>query len=610
MPTYNRTLLAVPLLAPMALAVSSCFASELKLDTRIERIVVTANRIEQPADEVMAQTTIISRTEIANAGAATLMELLQRSAGVEIRPLGGPGQPAGVFIRGANAGHTLVLVDGQRVSSSTSGSTAFENLSLDLIERIEVIKGPLSGLYGSDAIGGVVQIFTRDSKVPRLTGDVGFGSHGQRTFNAGFTAVEGNTALSLNAGHNEVNAPSATNPAAGTFTYNPDRDPYSNTNVVLKLSHTLWQQETLSFSVWQSKGKTHFDDGPGDNAVNTQTLTGVNFGSENHFAPWWKSKLLVGRTIDDSRIDSQFPGSFKTTQNQFSWQNEFASPVGKWLLGTERREETVSGTTDYDRRRRTTNSLFAGVSETLGDTRFAGNIRRDSEEQFGRNISGGASYGIQLAKDELIYISTGKAFHAPSFNDLYYPGFSNPNLKPERSRAYEYGWRLSKADYRFDLAIFENTISDLVVFDFATLKPQNVANARIRGWEASGDTTLWGINARASVTAQQPENRDTGKVLQSRARQFGSILLSKPLGNWFVSTGLVANGVRYDSADQSPLTRMNGYVLWNANLRYRIDKVWRIELIATNLADRHYQLAQGYNPLGRSIVLNLRAAAF
>ncbi len=611
---------------PLALAVTSTFAQELKLDTRLDRIVVTATRTEQPADEVMAQTTIINRTEIATAGAATLAEILQRSAGVEIRPLGGPGQPTGVFIRGANSSHTLVLVDGQRVSSSTSGSTAFENIPLDLIERIEVIKGPMSGLYGSDAIGGVVQIFTRNSKVPRLTGDVSIGSHGQSSLNAGFTAVEDKTTLDFNFGYDQVRNVSATNPAAGIYTYNPDRDPYRNTNVALKLSHTLWQQETLSFSAWQSSGRTHYDDGPGADAINKQTLSGFSFGSVNHFTPWWKSKLLLGRTVDDSVLDGNFPGTFKTTQNQYSWQNELATPVGKWLLGAERREETVASDTLYAHNKRTTDSVFAGVTETLGDTRFSGNIRRDQEQQYGSNTTGGASYGYQLSKDELIYVSVGTSFHAPTFNDLYYPTFpsddpahplpyrnANPDVKPERSRSYEYGWRVSKADYRFDLVLFENNINDLIQLvqvDEHSSIPENVAHARIRGWEFSGGTTIFGVRAHGSVTAQQPENQDTGAQLRARAKHFGSLSLSKPLGNWFVSTGLVANGSRYDSANQSPTSRMSGYTLWNANIRYRIDKVWRVELAATNLTDRRYELAQGYNPLGRSFVVTVRGAAF
>ena len=561
----------------------------------------------------MAQAVIINRDDIESAGVTTLTELLQRKAGLEIRATGGPGQPSSVFIRGGNGAHTLVLVNGLRVASSTSGATAFEHVPLDLIERIEIVKGPLSGLYGSDAIGGVVQIFTRNADKPRLTASIGFGSESTKAFNAGFSVTEGNTALTLDAGYLDSKPKSATNAAAGSFTYHPDRDPYQNSHALVKLTQTLWQGETIGFTAWQSRGKADFDAGPKDLASNKQTLSGVQITSENNFAANWKSRLILGQTSDLSVIASSFPGRFKTDQNQTSWFNEFATANGNMSAGIEWRGEKLASDTNYDAKKRDTTSVFGGYLERLGPAQFEFTLRRDEEQQFGRRTTGSASYGINFMPGLSVYLRGGRAFRAPSFNDLYYPGFSNPALKPERSDQAEAGvkWRnMGTQKHRIELAYFENRIDDLIVFDTATFLPQNLARARIRGWEAQAETSFFGVLIKAALTVQRPEDRKTLDQLRSRAKRFGSINAARNFGSWNVSGDIVASGARFDSSNEAPATRMGGYTVIHAALRYRINKTWRVEVIGQNLADKKYELAQGYNTPSRSVFLNLRAIAF
>jgi vitamin B12 transporter len=575
----------------------------------LDNISVTATRTPIPDNETLAQTATITRRDIEASAAGTLTELLQRKAGVEIRANGGAGQSSGVFIRGASAQQTLVLIDGQRVGSSTAGSTAFENISLDMIERIEVVKGPLSGLYGSDAIGGVVQIFTRGYNQPRLTAEAGAGSNSTLAFNGGFSTTEKDTSFTINAGYREAKPRSATNPAAGAFTYNPDRDPYRNTHFLAKISQKLWQGEALSATVWQSQGRTNYDAGPIDNASNRQTLSGAQLLSENNFADFWKSTLRLGQTSDKVDIRSQFPDTFRTRQNQISWQNQFNTPVGAWLAGYERRDERVSAGTAFDKTKRVTDSFFLAVTESIDLQRLSASVRRDRENQFGSRSTGSISYGIQVWPDQLVYGSYGEAFRAPSFNDLYYPGFSNPLLKPEKSKNGEYGWRVTQKDFRFNLALFENRISDLIAYDFTANKPLNVKRARIRGGEASVEFPYFGINWRASVTGQRPEDADTEKQLRSRAKVFGSIAANKTFGDWDFSTDVTGSGARFDSDIEAPANKMAGYLLLNASVRYRIDKMWTLELSTQNLTDKKYELARGYNTTGRSLFLNVKAVA-
>lgn len=610
-----------PVLSAAALAIAALpllpFSSALhaqaqgaRPDAALANVLVTATRMPLAEDATLAQTTVITRRDIEAAGSSTLVELLQRAAGVEIRSTGGAGQPAGVFIRGASAQQTLVLVDGLRLSSATAGGAAFENIALDLIERIEVVKGPMSGLYGSDAIGGVVQIFTRGYSKPRLTAELGIGSNSTLAFNTGFSTIEGNTSLTLNAGYREVSARSASNVNAGSFTYNPDRDPYDNTHVLMKVAHTLWQGEVLSVSAWQSVGHTKFDDGPTGDPSNKQTLSGVQLASENNFASFWKSNLRFGQTTDNSVVSSSSPAKFKTTQNQLVWQNQFTTPVGAWLLGYEWLDQRVASSTEYDKSKRNTQSFFASVNETIDQQRLSASVRRDREDQFGSRTTGSISYGIQLQTDELVYASYGEAFRAPSFNDLYYPGFSNPALRPEKSRSVEYGWRVTKPEYRLNLAIFDNQIDDLIAYDFKTNAPQNILRAHIKGLELSTDFAWAGFNWRGAVTAQRPEDGETHKQLRSRAKQFGSIAVSKTWSKWDFAVDVSGNGKRFDSGSEAVSSKLAGYTLLGGSVRYRIDKTWTLELSGQNLTGHNYELARGYNTPGRNVFFNVKAVAF
>ena len=580
---------------------------------QVEQLIITAARTPQLLVDTLATTSVISREEIDAAGNATLAELLQRKAGVEIRATGGAGQPAGVFMRGANSQHTLLLVDGLRLGSATSGSPAFENVALDMIERIEIVKGPLSSLYGSDAIGGVVQIFTRKSERSRLQANIGFGTDSAYAFNAGFTAVEGNTSVTLNAGHRQVRARSATNADAGSFTFDPDRDPYKNSNVSFDISHTLWQGETISLKAWQSRGAVHFDNGPGDDARNRQTLSGIAVSSVNQITTDWTSRLNIGRTTDDSRVTSSFPGTFKTEQNQAVWINEFKSVRGSTSAGVEWREERVTSSTNYNQRKRKTGSLFAGYLERFGESneqQLDFSIRRDEEDQFGKRNTGSIAYGLRLSPAVLLYARRGRAFRAPSFNDLYFPGFSNPNLKPERSEQGEIGVRWNTSVSRASLVYFDNRIDDLIAFDLVTFTPLNVRKARIKGWELSGDTLFAGVSIKGALTAQKPIDANTGLQLRSRAKLFGSLAANYSIGQWQIGSDVVASGRRYDSATESASSRMGGYAILNARVAYQVNKMWSIEVNAQNIADRKYEMARGYNPQNRSVFLNLKLLGF
>ena len=263
--------------------------------------------------------------------------------------------------------------------------------------------------------------------------------------------------------------------------------------------------------------------------------------------------------------------------------------------------------------KRTTSSLCAGYLERLGDAgeqQLDFSLRRDEELQFGRRNTGSVAYGIQMQPALLVYARAGRAFRAPSFNDLYFPGFSNPALKPERSEQAEIGVRWTSSLMRASLVRFDHRIDDLIAPDFISFIPVNIRRARIKGWELTGDTSLAGFVVKTSLTSQRPIDADTGRQLRSRAKAFGSLAVERSFGRWTFGSDVVANGRRYDSATEAASSRMSGYALLNARVAYKVNELASAEIIGQNLTDRRYELARGYNVPDRSVLLNLKMVAF
>ena len=581
--------------------------------TASDAIVVTATRTPQPAESTLGQTIVITRADIESAGPVDLAQLLRIHANADVRTTGGPGQPASLFLRGTNGNHTLFLIDGLRVNSASLGSTSIETIPLDLIERIEIVKGPFSGLYGSDAMGGVVQIFTRDDAKPLLRATLGVGNRNAMNANAGVAATEGDTHFTLNAGHSRIRAESATNPRA-TFSYNEDRDPHRVDHVNAKISRTFRNGETLTLSAFQSSGRTDFDGGATTSNSNRQKISGYQLESRNELSPGWQSRLVVGRGTDDLRYEGGFTAKFKTEQDQVYWTNELKTDRGFMTVGADARVEKVSGSSPFEIARRETKSVFAGYLERMGSSQLEFNLRRDEEEQFGSRNTGSVSYGLKLSTELQLYAKGGRAFRAPSFSDLYLPPdpdfgpSSNPLLRPEKSDAAEIGLKYRTPQFMVSLVGFNQKIDDLITFVFGS-GPQNVRRARIRGVELQGGTRWFDTNMRMAVTAQRPEDEDTHKRLQGRAETLVTLNLDRTWGKWRAATTVTHTGERFDSTTEAPASRMSAYTLLDANLRYAIDKYWTIELAIANVTDKRYELAQGYNAPGRLFMLNLKFAA-
>ena len=588
----------------VALAAPSTFAQGQE-----DAVVVTASRLPQPRSQTLQPVAIITSEDIARAGQQTLVEVLQALGGVEIASNGGAGQPSSVFIRGANSGHTLVLVDGMRIGSATAGTTALENIPLNQIERIEVVPGELSSLYGSDAVGGVIQIFTKSSRyVPSVNVAAGGGTYGTSSVTAGVGRAIGDADFSLNIGYFGSDGFDATKP--GAFGHDPDKDGYRNQNFSGRLAYHLDARNELGLTVFQSDGHTHFDNDPTTDAVNHQTLSAFSVYSSNQITDIWKSLLRAGQGQDKSTTTGVFPSVFGTRQPQYTWQNDIKLGPGTAIAGAEYLVQDVTSDSTFAQNQRTIKSVFGGYLGTYEKHDWQANIRNDDNSQFGSHTTGLFGYAYRPTDELRLRVGAGTAFKAPTFDDLYLidpSGFfiPNPNLRPETSHSKEAGLSYQAGAHRFSATYFDNHISDLVVFvsDPVTFvgTVQNLDSARIKGVELGYQGSFAGYRANLSVTLQDPIDEATGTMLPRRAKEFGSLSLSKTSADWTLGAEVVASSARFDQPDEAEGTRMHGYGLLNLTASYAIDREWSVRARWNNVFNREYELAQNFNTPGSNV---------
>jgi vitamin B12 transporter len=588
-------------------ALFACAASAALSQEPEDAVLVTATRFPQARSQTLQPVNIITAEDIARSGQQTMVEVLQTLGGVEVTSNGGFGQVSGVFIRGANSNHTLVLVDGMRISSATAGTTALENIPLSQIERIEIVPGQLSSLYGSDAIGGVIQIFTRSGKYsPGTSITAGAGSYNTRSINGGVSRTVDNTDFSLAFGYFETDGSDATKPTIPFGLHNPDRDGHRNSDVSGKITHHLDERNELGLSVFQSDSTTHFDNGPVTDDVNHQTLSAYSLHSRNQITSAWQSLVRAGESTDDLTVTGAFPGFFRTRQPQVTWQNDVKLGPGTAIAGVEYLAQHIASDTAYTQTYRTIKSAFAGYSGEYERHGWQANARQDDNSQFGNHTTGLVGYAYRLTSELRLRAGVGTAFKAPTFNDLYFPGFSNPNLRPEQSRSREAGVNYQAANDRFSATYFDNRISDLIVFDTTTSTPQNLSRARIKGTELGYQHSRGGLHGSVQLTLQDPVDEATGKLLQRRAKEYGSFAISNAFGPWKLGAEIVASGARFDSIDESPGTKMHGYGLLNLTSTYALSRDWSIRARWNNVFNREYELAQNFNTPGSNVFVEVQ----
>lgn len=573
--------------------------------TTLDSVVLTAHRAPLRVDQALAEVTVIDRAEIEAQAGRTLAEVLAAQPGIQFWSNGGAGKQTAVSMRGLESRHTLLLIDGVRYGSATVGAPIWENLPLDAIERIEIVRGPLSALYGSDAVGGVVQIFTRKAG-PGLAahGRVAAGSHGQRQAAAGLRFGAGALEAALGVQASRDDGFSATNPRAQFGNHHPDRDGFDQDAVNLRLGLKLggdWRIEALALD---SRGESQFDDGPGRDSRAKLRSQVVSLQAGGTLLGSWRSQLRVARSVDenDTLVSAFGTGLTRSVQKQLSWEHSVATPLGQLLGVLERTQQDVSRPgAPYAVSDRHIDGLALGLNGRAEGHHWQVAARRDDNSQFGGQTTGSAAYGYDLQPNLRASVSVGTSFTAPSFNQLYFPGFGSPTLQPEEGTHGEVALRYVVGPHQLRAAWFKHRIRGYIP---SGPLPANVPRVEVDGVGLSYELDHDGWTVNASLEAQDPRNVLTDKQLVRRAKQHLRVGLARAVGAWTLGGQLRRVGDSFENAANT--MKLAGYTVLDLRTDWRVSPDWSLGLKLNNVADRAYETAYGFNQPGREWMVQVR----
>lgn len=572
-------------------------------------VVVTATRTAVTADASLAAVTVITREDIERTQAKSMAELLRGIAGIEMSESGGYGKTTSMHLRGTESSHVLVLVDGVRLGSATLGSVAWQHLPPAQIERIEIVRGPRSSLYGSDAIGGVVQIFTRRGGGPtRAHAAAGYGTYGTRDVSAGTTGGGGATRYSVAIADFRTDGFDAREPTPGPFGIDePDDDGYRNTSLTLRAGHRFASGAEVEAHLLRAQGENEYDD-----FSNRDEFVQQAFGARAEFAPStsWNVRLQAGQSRDESDNFSNgtFFSTFDTRRDTLALQNDLTIARDQLLtLGADYLDDRVESTEDFAVTERDNIGWFAQHQARFGRHDALLSLRRDDNEQFGRHTTGNLAWGSAFTPRVRAIAAFGTAYKAPTFNELYFPGFGNPDLRPEESRTGEIGLRGTASWGRWDVRAFQTDVDELIatVCDPVTdlCSPENVDRARIRGLETEIATELAGWRSALHLSFLDPRDVATDTVLPRRARQTARLDLDGRLGGAAIGMSVLAQSHRFDDAENT--IRVGGYGRVDLRASYPVAPRWSVRARVENLLDKAYQTANTFNSARRSVFVSL-----
>ncbi|WP_236248268.1 TonB-dependent receptor plug domain-containing protein [Pseudomonas mosselii] len=607
---------------------ASALAAEPSRDDalKLPDVLISASRQVESRTATSAANTVFTRTDIDRLQPSGVTDLLARVPGVQVAPTGGRGSLPGIFIRGTKAAQTLVLVDGVRIANATSGDSGLQFLDVDQIERVEVLRGSRSAVYGSDAIGGVIQIFTRRGGAPGLQPRLRLAAGSNQTWqrSLGLSGGDDTTRFNLGASLDETAGIDSTGPSHAS---DGDHDAYRNRSLNLSLSHTFNERFEAGLNLLDSRGRSEYDNPYG----RLDEVTWLSYPQQPYtdfsvssLGSWfdaqlndtWHSRLELGHSEnrDDKRdklSDQRF--IYNTYRDQVTWQNEFAlDERNQLMLGGDWYQDRFHGTANFSEDSRWNRAAFAQY-------RFAGErfsselgVRHDRNQQYGEQNTWNASLTVPLNPRNDVLVSYSEGFRAPTFNDLYDVQYGNPDLRPEHSKSYELQWRSQLASHtRLEASLYRTDLRDAINYDPARRRPGNVDNARINGLELSLMQEWAGWTSQLGLSMIDPRDRETGHTLQRRARRTLSLDLDRQFERFNVGASWQAVSGSYD--DPSNNNRIGGYGLLGLRGGMVLTDEVRLELKLDNLLDKQYSRAlysfdgsqYGYREEGRTWLLSL-----
>jgi len=569
--------------------------AKAELSEPADTIIVTATRTAIPLSDATVPVDVITRDEIELSLATDLPELLRFEAGIDIGRSGGPGQSTSVFLRGTESNHTLVLVDGVRINPGTLGGAAIQNIAPETIERIEIVKGARSALFGTDALGGVINIITRRSQKSYAEAGVGAGSFATRSgyfaLGGGGDATDFGVAVNLN---DTDGFPTRTDSDIDSGYENLSLNMYGGMQV---------GDHAATLRYWSASGTTEYLDfflSPLDQDFENRS------SSLELLSPIGRkldSKLVIGHMTDDIR-QNQSADFVESTRLSVDWQLSLATQAHVVTTGvfyTDENAASVSFGSGFDEST-WAKAIFLQDQWSRGRHHAFVALRYTDHETFGGEPTWNAEYAFSINEDWILQWGIGRAFRAPDATDRF--GFGgSPDLAPETSDELQFGIRYQSAGpHALSLEVYRNDIDDLIEFDLETFTLRNIAQAEIRGaelgWEYAGDI----YSVKASLVRQTANNPADGVRLLRRAEEKATLSLVRELGEHRIGVTILASGDREDFGG----VKLPGYALVNLTGQLAVGEQWRLNARVENLFDREYETAAGFRMQELSAFLELR----
>ena len=606
--------------AALPLALAACFptfaqtlVAQAATASELRETVVTATRVEQPLSDLVADVSIIDSTTLRKSGAVSVADVLSRVPGVQISSNGGPGANAGVFVRGGENRFTAVYIDGVRVDSQSVGGMQWEQIPLSQIDRIEVLRGPAAAVYGSDAVSGVIQLFTKKGEgKPAPYVGVGFGNQGTRTAEAGVSGSAGAFDYSLGVSHERSDGFNA----RPISTVNPDDDGYKRTSGNARVGWNFAPGQRLQASFLASNLNSQYDD------TVSRTNDDRNHNQLRTAALSWDAKwsdrysTLVQVNESNAKYSSE-PNFYmtETTVRSYLFQNEYRVGVHRFTAALERREDELHNpATAFApdlKRDRSQNALALGYGLIAGAHTLQANLRRDDDSEFGGKSTGSLSYGYAINSEWRVTAAGGTSFRAPTLYQRF-SEYGDASLQPETGRNIEIGTRWTRGSSSAGVVAYRNRVKNLIVYGAAGTCPspwgcyQAVGRAEYEGVTLSAAHKLGPVSLNGSVDFQNPHDLDTGRQLARRSKRYAKLSADTDIAGWTVGAEMNAASRRYDSSSGNNM--LGGYTVFNLYTSTNIGRDFTLLARVNNIADKDYQLARNYATPGRTLYVGLKWA--
>lgn len=566
------------------LAAASLMTTTVLADD-VPEIVITA-KSNQSLIDVLPTAHVITGEEIALSQATDLTELLDSISGLDVRDSGGRGSATDVFVRGTSNTQIIVLIDGVRVGSATLGAAALNNYPIEAIERIEVVKGPMAGIYGADAVGGVIQLFTK--KGGEGLGTVRLTAGSDSLFEAGvsFNGKGDNYSFHISADREETDGIDRTSIVTGG---NDDIDGYEESAFSLGATWNPTDSTELNLTVLKTDNTSDFDNTFGDdigNFTDTETLSAaLNISTALTDTVQWTTTL--GMNEDESSTFSSFPSEFTTERDSVGTELAFSISANTRLTtGVDYYEENIVSSTNYPVDERDNTGVFALLQSDLGKAGLLASVRYDDNSAYGSDTNASVALDYDLGESTKFVVSYGTAFSAPSFNFLYFPFFGNPDLLPEESKSFEVSLRGQSDNVDWRISLYDIEVENLFSFDPATFLAANVGSASLQGLEIDAGVDLGDWRLTGTLDVLDAENEDTGGKLDDRAELNVTLSAARQFEKLGLKFDVHAENNRFDGGGQE----LPGFVLFDISANYAFNENLKLLANVDNIFDKDYTL--------------------